>query len=1445
MVSGGISIAPHNARSPAVDVAARQPFPAASGKRERRVTGAPAWLRRAALALAASLALGAQAAPPYATSLCAADRVPNLHCTANDVEVARVAVLNNVTTCNAGELVSLDLRAFLHVNAQDRHDIGVFMATDGKSPVLPAASGGSASCAVFGVPQSPVPYANLDNNACGDFDRDGLPQGTEAALDLGLVTVTCKADADGYLDIPTVISWATGGTPTSCQAPMAAWVEPQTSSKCESGIAARIQVQVLGRIVVIKQTDPDGAAGSFSFNATGTGVTPAAFALSDGQSQTVTTAPLSATAQTYVVTEQQLAGWTPAAEIICRDIDGDIAPFAVVDNVNRTATVHMSASTSQVTCTFTNKKQGTITINKTALGGNGTFGFSGSNGIAPFSIATSGGTGQSVISGLNAGTYTITEAVPAGWNLTALTCTDPTGDTAVDLATGTATINLASAESVVCDYTDTRRGSITVVKSTAGGNATFDFTGPVSPASPGGNFQITTTAGTGQVVLADLLPGTHSVTEFVPAGWDLTNINCVDPSGGTSTAGSTATVGLAPGENVTCTFTDTRRGAIIVQKIAQGPDGMFNFAGSQSFAITTTGGSGQDTTAYASVAPGTYTITETVPPGWSLTALSCSDGSTTNLGTATATVGVSAGETVTCTFTNTRLASLTIVKHAIPHIAAPNTPSFSFTATGAGLTPAFSLGDDGTNPNSIAFTNLMPGGAYQVTEAPLANWPLVSLTCSDQSDPNPANRSTLNLAGLSIIPNLQPGEALTCAFTNARNDNGTIAVTKSTIGGTGSFDFTNSGGVVGSATNPAAFTITTTVQHPTESQGLSGLAAGTYTIVETTQAGWDLAPIQCTITNPPTGGSTTFNYAPAGNAVTINLGATGNDVDAVACAFTNTRRGSITIIKDATPEDAQDFTFDTTGGNGVPASFQLDDDADPALPNTLTFGSLPAGVYTFTEQAVASWRLTDIACAGGATVTTNPATGLASIDLHPGENVTCTYRNARDGTITITKVAIGGTGAETFVFTGPAPLAGSIGNGQSLSGPFPAGTYAVNEQVPAGWDLSNIGCTGGSVTITGSGTNPTSGFEPGDTSVNVTITSGQTVACTFTNTRRGSITIVKNTVGADGTFSFTGAQNFQVQTIAGTGQNTAAFASVAPGTYAVTETVPAGWNLTALACSNASAIDLATATVAVSVAAGEAVTCTFTDTKLGTIRIIKRIHADQTGAFSFSVPAQLEPSGTFALIPAVADTVASRVFENVVPGTYTIAETLLPAGWSLLGITCVDPTANTVVDFNAASATIALAPAETVECTFNNTQLSDITISVVSSGGTDMFGFASTNLGANNFALTTAVEGVKASRLFTGLLPGTYTVDGLGAPLWTLYDVFCLADSGETYWIIAGAGVSITVPHGESIECIYYYRLPEPVPPLPPPPIPTMAPWLYVLLGALLLAMGLVRIRRR
>jgi hypothetical protein len=152
--------------------------------------------------------------------------------------------------------VTLDLTINLQPNARDRNDIGIFIALDGRSPAVPAASGGSASCAVFGLPFSPPPLADSDRNACGDISESGF-----ASVHVGSVTVPCTPDAAGRLVLPAVVTWQNvGGTASSCHLPAAQWVQAGTRSKCSAGIAAQCdRVHLLLRLPVCGRSAIDPA----------------------------------------------------------------------------------------------------------------------------------------------------------------------------------------------------------------------------------------------------------------------------------------------------------------------------------------------------------------------------------------------------------------------------------------------------------------------------------------------------------------------------------------------------------------------------------------------------------------------------------------------------------------------------------------------------------------------------------------------------------------------------------------------------------------------------------------------------------------------------------------------------------------------------------------------------------------------------------------------------------------------------------------------------------------------------------------------------------------------------------------------------------------------------------------------------------------------------------
>jgi hypothetical protein len=95
--------------------------------------------------------------------------------------------------------------------------------------------------------------------------------------------------------------------------------------------------------------------------------------------------------------------------------------------------------------------------------------------------------------------------------------------------------------------------------------------------------------------------------------------------------------------------------------------------------------------------------------------------------------------------------------------------------------------------------------------------------------------------------------------------------------------------------------------------------------------------------------------------------------------------------------------------------------------------------------------------------------------------------------------------------------------------------------------------------------------------VQVTVDAGDTPACTFTNSKDATLDIEKVSVAGTGTFDFvgTGVDNFsRTTTGAGVATITAPIAVVATafGEKLVKETIPAGWALTNIECTNGNAV---------------------------------------------------------------------------------------------------------------------------------------------------------------------------------------------------------------------------------------------------------------------------------
>jgi hypothetical protein len=294
----------------------------------------------------------------------------------------------------------------------------------------------------------------------------------------------------------------------------------------------------------------------------------------------------------------------------------------------------------------------------------------------------------------------------------------------------------------------------------------------------------------------------------------------------------------------------------------------------------------------------------------------------------------------------------------------------------------------------------------------------------------------------------------------------------------------------------------------------SNLTAGAFSVTEPGQTGFDLTLLNCVSTIPAGGaGSTAFTYTPGANGTLFGAGDTTSNITLQAgatatCTYTNTQRGSITVVKDAIPDSAFDFGYTTTG-TGLSA-FTLDDDADATLSNTRVFSNLVPGAFTVTEAGlpITGWDITDLVCTGGgANTSTVTATGVATIGLDPGETVTCTYTNTKRGHVIIVKNSV--NGCATFPYTGtggngltsPFSLNTCPDNTESINFEVKPGAFTVTEGTlpldPTGiWNFTSLSCADST------GTDSTPNETPSTTIkvATISVSAGETVTCTYINT---------------------------------------------------------------------------------------------------------------------------------------------------------------------------------------------------------------------------------------------------------------------------------------------------------------------------------------------------------
>ena len=609
------------------------------------------------------------------------------------------------------------------------------------------------------------------------------------------------------------------------------------------------------------------------------------------------------------------------------------------------------------------------------------------------------------------------------------------------------------------------------------------------------------------------------------------------------------------------------------------------------------------------------------------------------------------GETVHCIFTNARPGTIIIKKETNPD---RDPTAFEFFGPEE---DSFTLGDG----QSHSILDLAPGTHF-ISEVLDGSWEVEDVTCDDDDsavDPDFPGDLTVELAA---------GEIVTCTYTNRRVPTGTIVIKKETDpdGQLDTFEF------FGADEN---FSLADGEAHE-----IADLPVGTHEVSESAADGWAVDRVECD--DDDSAADPEFP-----EAVTINLAGE----ETVTCTYFNKKlepeTGTIIVEKTTDPaNDPTEFSFSSqelgeftlTGGGAQ------------------SFTDLGPGAYGVSEATVDGWTLDSATCNDGSTID--------AIDLEAGETVTCTFNNVLDdaavGTIIIAKTTDPTSSGTRFEFDGDLGTFSLAGGETHEAADLPVGSYSVAEATPPGWDLASATCTDGSTVDA------------------ISVEAGETVTCTFHNVRRGELRIRKVGVGGSGLFDFStqssGAEG--VDDLA-TGSTSAA-QSVAPGDYGFTEVAIDGWDVTGVTCDDSrsarpSSGNPAQRTASFAIEAGESVTCTFTNTKRGTITVTKEtapIADPQDFAFT-TTGSGLPP---FSLDTDVGDTAlpASRSF-TLVPGPYSVAETLPIVGWDFTRVACLSGSGASTVpapSTTSAAVNLTLAAGDVVTCTYRNTKRARFTV---------------------------------------------------------------------------------------------------------------------------------------
>ncbi|MCG6551886.1 MAG: DUF3494 domain-containing protein [Candidatus Magnetominusculus sp. LBB02] len=549
---------------------------------------------------------------------------------------------------------------------------------------------------------------------------------------------------------------------------------------------------------------------------------------------------------------------------------------------------------------------------------------------------------------------------------------------------GTITINSDTVTVPgACSSTTTSLGLLTTV---SGGSAvTGDFTLKALGDSTTGPTLIT---GTSPVTAALAPVGVYALTETTTKVGYTPAFSC---SGGGTLVGNNLTISSADaGKTITCTIANTYTGNSsslgLVKSVVNTGGGTATAA---QFMLTATGNSATGPTLITGTTPvaatnapvGVYTLTETGPTGYTAS-YSCSGGGTL-VGNILTTTTADAGNTITCTITNTYTNNSSVnlgLRKTVVNTGGGTATAGQFTLTATGDSTTGPTVISGTTPvaNAIA-----PLGVYTLTETGPSGY-TASYSCS--------GGGTLSGNKLAIT-SADAGNTIICTITNTYTNSSSVnlGLQKTVV---------NTGG--GTAT-AGQFMLTATgdsTTGPTVISGISPVAnaiapLGVYTLTETGPTGYTPS-YSCSGGGTLSGNKLAITSADAGKTIT--------------CTITNTyTNGTLVNL------GLRKTVVNTGGGTAKAGQFMLTATGDGATGPTTITGTTPVanaiapvGVYTLTETGPTGYTAS-YTCSGGGTLSGNM---LAITSADVGKTITCTIMNTYTSTgnvvLAISKAGKGG-----------------------------------------------------------------------------------------------------------------------------------------------------------------------------------------------------------------------------------------------------------------------------------------------------------------------------------------------------------------------------------------------------------------------------------------------------